>query len=446
MNDSFLCAWFLVCFQRAKLKSLDRHEKLIETKRELDKELPLTGARTEQAFAQLSEWIDIQAQGLEGPLYFDAAKATHDAKARELNELRSAVPPEGDVQRFQDAWRQAGATTAQRSSELRAAQRRFKDLEKNIADCDAQRITQHAALEDLKRQPPTGVCGMPIADACEAGKRHQGNRPTAAAYAAILVTIDDGKAQLGRDLSAAHGEIDTAKAALTEAGDAERLSQAAYLELSSKRNVAYEVYIEAKAEHAARDRVLNSTQKILKKSLDGEERLTSTTKAINKSAEQEVKERKLSESERSHFSTLYQRILRYMLGEEVTGAVQNVGRALVVTAEGRNDLDSGAITAAKLISFDIAAMAWSMEGRGYHPRFVIHDSPREADMAEDIYAGLFEAALALEAQFKGRAEPSFQYIVTTTARPPETFNGPPWRLHPVLNAMVPAQRILGVDL
>ena len=123
-----------------------------------------------------------------------------------------------------------------------------------------------------------------------------------------------------------------------------------------------------------------------------------------------------------------------------------MGRALAVTAEGRNDLDSGAITAAKLISFDIAAMAWSMEGRGHHPRFLIHDSPREADMAEDIYAGLFEAALALESQFQAGTEPSFQYIVTTTARPPEAFNSRPWRLDPVLNALVPSQRILGVDL
>lgn len=442
----FLMRLVLGLLPKGEANEFDRHEKLNETKRELDRELPLTQARTEQAFAQLSEWIDVQAQGLEGPLYFDAAKATHDAKARELNELRTAVPPEGDVQHLQDAWRQAGRNTAQRASEMRAAQRRLKDLEKDIAGCDAQRIKQVAALEDLKRLPPASVCGVPIAEACEAGKRHQANRPTVAAYAAILANIDEAKAQLGRDVDAAQSEIDAAKVAVAEAENAERLAQAAYLELSSRRTKAYEIYVQAKAEHLAQERVLNSTHKILKKRMAGEELLAGTTKDIDKSAEQEAKERKESERDRSHFSMLYQRLLRHMLGEEVTGAVQHSGRALVVTAEGRNDLDSGAITAAKLISFDIAAMAWSMEGRGHHPRFVIHDSPREADMAEDIYAGLFEAALALESQFQPGTEASFQYIVTTTARPPEAFNGRPWRLDPVLNALVPSQRILGVDL
>ena len=128
------------------------------------------------------------------------------------------------MQHLQDAWRQAGRNTAQRASELRAAQRRLKDLEKDIAGCDAQRIKQVAALEDIKRLPPASVCGVPIADACEEGKRHQANRPTVAAYAAILATIDEAKAQLGRDLDAAQGEIDAAKVAITEAEDAERIA------------------------------------------------------------------------------------------------------------------------------------------------------------------------------------------------------------------------------
>jgi predicted transcriptional regulator of viral defense system len=85
-----------------------------------------------------------------------------------------------------------------------------------------------------------------------------------------------------------------------------------------------------------------------------------------------------------------------------------------------------------------------MAGNGHHPRFLIHDSPREADMADNIYAGLFEAAIALEQACE--SEPSFQYIVTTTAEPPLEINKAPWRLDPVLNALEAESRILGVDL
>ena len=45
------------------------------------------------------------------------------------------------------------------------------------------------------------------------------------------------------------------------------------------------------------------------------------------------------------------------------------------------------------------------------------DSPKEADMAADIYDGLFEVAHTLESYFPAGTELNFQYIVTTTATP-----------------------------
>jgi hypothetical protein len=431
----------------------DSHAALNELKKDLDKNLPLSKARTEQAFAHLSEWIDVKVKGLEDPLYFDAAKAAHDVKQKDINALRTSIPTTGEVEIVQRAWEAAKNVTIEAAGNLKAAKRRVTQLEKQIRDCDARIIKQKAAIEDLGRQPPAAVCGVLIGDACEAGKRAHASRPDSKALEILLGTIAEAKSLLESELAEASAEVPGQRSAKEKAEEAEQIAQLAYFTISTRRAEALEAYLEANAEHKARERLLNSTRKVLAEKIGDEDALERVVKDINKSTGDEAKARKEKAPDLGHFSDLYQRILRYMLGGEegeagelIFGSVKHDGSWLEVTAEGRNDLDSGAITAAKLISFDLAAMTWGMEGKGHHPRFLIHDSPREADMAEDIYNGLFEAALALEKASPPGAEPSFQYIVTTTAEPPAAINGSPWRLEPVLNAMVPGKRILGVDL
>ncbi len=45
----------------------------------------------------------------------------------------------------------------------------------------------------------------------------------------------------------------------------------------------------------------------------------------------------------------------------------------------RGDLTSAAIETIKILTFDIAALIRSVEGRGFHPRFLVHDGPRECN-------------------------------------------------------------------
>ena len=69
----------------------------------------------------------------------------------------------------------------------------------------------------------------------------------------------------------------------------------------------------------------------------------------------------------------------------------------------------------KAAAFDVAAMLMSMEGRTSLPAFLIHDSPREADLGLSHYHKLFHLMSKME---EGTASPPFQYIVTTTTDPP----------------------------
>jgi len=70
-------------------------------------------------------------------------------------------------------------------------------------------------------------------------------------------------------------------------------------------------------------------------------------------------------------------------------------------------------------------MLLSAEGFGHHPRFLIHDSPREADLANDIYQRFFLYMEELAMAFPD-VEPNYQHIITTTEPPPERLQVKPW--------------------
>jgi hypothetical protein len=77
-------------------------------------------------------------------------------------------------------------------------------------------------------------------------------------------------------------------------------------------------------------------------------------------------------------------------------------------------LSTAAVESFKIVAFDLAAMILSVNGKAEMPSFLIHDSPREADLDAGIYANLFDFALSLERRAN---PPPFQYIVTTTTAP-----------------------------
>ena len=82
-------------------------------------------------------------------------------------------------------------------------------------------------------------------------------------------------------------------------------------------------------------------------------------------------------------------------------------------------------TVTGVVGFDLACLAGAIAGDGSLPRFLIHDSPREADMEEALYWRLFEVAEKLEALFPV-GEAGFQYIVTTTTPPPARLDREPF--------------------
>jgi len=173
------------------------------------------------------------------------------------------------------------------------------------------------------------------------------------------------------------------------------------------------------------------------------ENIVQLTEDIDESYARQGGHRRAGREALGRFSSTFDYVLRALLGDEIAGRVDTAGRSLTLAIEHRGERESAALSTVKLLAFDLAAMTDSVEGRGHFPCFLVHDGPREADMAADIYERLFLYARELEDCFTG--EPGFQYIVTTTTDPPSEFLSEPW-LRLKLAGAPADERLLGMDL
>lgn len=141
-------------------------------------------------------------------------------------------------------------------------------------------------------------------------------------------------------------------------------------------------------------------------------------------------------------SVKFDGVIRDLVPGGVSGQAVLDGRGLSLKVEFGGDRSTAAIESWKIVAFDIAALAMTIEGNTSLPGFLLHDSPREADLGFSLYERLFRFIGKLEAV--GPA-PLFQYILTTTTEPPKEFRGEPW-LKMQLRGAPANERFLRVDL
>ncbi|QDS93877.1 hypothetical protein FF011L_26530 [Roseimaritima multifibrata] len=144
----------------------------------------------------------------------------------------------------------------------------------------------------------------------------------------------------------------------------------------------------------------------------------------------------------SQASVAYTQVLQRVFKESATGTIQVDGKGLQPKPAKELTPGGRALSAmATVVSFDLACVMASIAGIGNHPRFLIHDSPREGEMEMPLFKRIFDVACYLESCF-GESPPSFQHIVTTTKAPPSycTQDEPHTRL--ILHGREPEGRLL----
>jgi hypothetical protein len=140
-------------------------------------------------------------------------------------------------------------------------------------------------------------------------------------------------------------------------------------------------------------------------------------------------------------STFFDAVIRAVVGPTATGRISLDGNGLKLAVQWGGERSTAAIESLKVIAFDLAVLCMSMEGATRLPAFLVHDSPREADLGLSVYHRLFDLVSGLE----GATTSAFQYIVTTTTQPPPEFQKEPW-LRLELRGAPPEERLLRCDL
>lgn len=157
-----------------------------------------------------------------------------------------------------------------------------------------------------------------------------------------------------------------------------------------------------------------------------ENQLEAKVKAIDASNKKQERAREQLAKALGTLSRHFDGTLKELLGDDAGGTIE-IDARFIFPRPNANVAASGAAlgTSATVLGFDVACLIASVCGLGNHPRLVLHDSPREADMEELMYHRLFNLIAGVEGTF-GARPPSFQYIVTTTTPPPKALRDEPY--------------------
>jgi hypothetical protein len=110
--------------------------------------------------------------------------------------------------------------------------------------------------------------------------------------------------------------------------------------------------------------------------------------------------------------------LKRLVGGEAGGTIRLDARGLHPAPASSVAANGAAMsTLATVLGLDLAWLTATVAGAGPLPGFLLHDSPKEADLEPVLYERIFTLALELERAYQGRPV-AFQYIVTTTTAPP----------------------------
>ncbi len=140
----------------------------------------------------------------------------------------------------------------------------------------------------------------------------------------------------------------------------------------------------------------------------------------------------------------YQGIMAAWLPDGVEGTVKLDGNGLKVDAQfaGRGEVSTAALDSLKIVAFDLAALHMAVEEKADLPAFLVHDSPREADLDGQLYERLFSLLHQWE---ESSGAPCFQYIVTTTTAPPKELRSET-HVRLQMSSTPPEMRLFRMDL
>ncbi|WP_221028903.1 hypothetical protein [Actomonas aquatica] len=318
-----------------------------------------------------------------------------------------------------------------------------RQIERRDRDLTIIRKFKNGDVVDPARAD-AGFCPRTLQSAIKRGC-HQSREPSEES----LVAIDDLEAQAKADTIVIEArkeeqrKLNQGMANLREAvRDAER--QLGKAQKEADRDLEELTRKASRAEEAAELYASIDQTRARFKSADGE--VSKQSEELESKKSSLARLRREMEDRVVELSNIFADVVRAVMGASVEANITITAEGIVPQVTRKSELSGAALDTIKTLAFDLAAVVASIEGKGSHPRFLIHDGPREGDMARVIYERFFLYAAGVEKAFSSPDQASFQYIITTTTPPPKSMReGTRWLLDPVLDSRDKSQRLLKED-
>lgn len=424
---------------------IERNAKLNKEKEAAMAEAPVLRRQAQTDHRRLEKALGRELPTPDDPLLVQSVR-TELAESLSQTESEIANIDNNDkLLSLQGAYEAAIKKSAEVDTELRLLKERMGVLDTKLRLHQRKRSEQSARDFEARLPPGTGYCRVPIEEAKRKGCALALDQPRDITSESILRSIEELGGEIEQEIEGLSQRESALGEQLKQSKQQEQAVHGRLMrlrtELASKRHELYNRRSELLDRIKLAERAYDAWTQAVKLT----RRIEDMEAAIDSSRKTQERYRESNKKAVGDLSLFYREIVRAVLGNSVSGAIHLSGRDFACKVERNGDVSSGAIDTIKILAFDLAALAASVSGHGNHPRFLLHDSPREADMAPLTYKRLFLWARQLEEAFDGRPY-NFQYIITTTEAPPAELQTEPWLLDPVLDASRPERRLLGVDL
>jgi predicted nuclease with TOPRIM domain len=365
-------------------------------------------------------------------------EALQQAARRHLSRV-SQVSPDVDVsnlgdlrQRYRDAEKQASELNNKLAGLAGSLQPHQELLRRIRSELPLSSVQVHDA-----EAPLCPICEVPIdrarAEGCKLShklpdlaklkQQHEALTEKINKQQAVVTDVQSAIASLNQQLPPAQASLDAIRQALRKAE-----------KLNDQRSSAW----------FKSRRVLDDIKRLSSDWDDWEQaqrQLSNTASQIEADRERLTAFRDRQAMVFDRLSAYFDAVIRTSVGPKASGRVTLDGNGVRLVVQLGGERSTAAIESLKIIAFDLAVMCMSIEGGTHLPAFLVHDSPREADLGLSVYHQLFSMVATLE----GHDSSPFQYIVTTTTQPPPGFQKKPW-LRLELHGAPATERLLRCDL
>lgn len=381
------------------------HSDLQGKAKELDGLIPKLEYLKTRTALKIGERFPLKEDNLEFQ-YGQFLKESKEALKSVSEEWKAANSTDGIDEFTKASWEQACREVTRLKQEICNAQNRLRRYEVDHQLSTGAINEEQRKIELSKMEPFAGLCSVPLHEAenCphaagperdELQKQKLEQTKTGAAHLESLIEtvrkqIATAQHALRKaDTKASKLEEKVTRLKTTHATQRKKISDKA-ADVSSNISLLEEALADWEDVETKR-----SDQTQLKKDL---EESAGTLRDLRKSEVQQL----------SQLSDYFSTVASALLNEPVKGGVRFNSEEILPSLNYAGDMSSAALVTLRLLIFDLSCLIGSQYTLANHPGFLVHDSPREADLSAAIYSRIFTL-------IAGPPEnEAVQYIIATT--------------------------------